>query len=458
LSDLEGISWRDKYGSVHHGRPPRPVTREVLDNNPVPDFSEYIKEIQKNHTLFPETKNMFFSLLFESSRGCWKGEKMHCTFCGLNNKGICFRAKDPVRVRKELEYQIKTHGCTNFMATDCIFPKNYFQTLIKDIQDNPFKKKTTILCETRTTITRDEVKLLARAGFNFIQSGIENLSTNILKAMNKGVTAIKNIHFLKLCRTYGIYPLWNILIRVPGEKREDYTAMNRLIPKIIHLTPPYNGARVVELQRFSPYFSRPGKWADNITFRKWYYGLYPQDKININKIAYFFDAHWKDTIEDPQVYSKITRLTEEWIKIWRFSKILPDLTHRPGPEEGTLIIRDTRSSRKGGTWELDKTETLVYLAADDPVTFREILNKQNIMEQNIMEQNIKKQKIKDQKLIKGENKIIQQIIDSFIKSGLMIKDNNQYLALSVPHDAPVFTYELRSSEINLDEKAENILI
>ncbi len=34
---------------------------------------------------------------YETSRGCWWGQKKHCTFCGLNPLGMNYRAKSPER-------------------------------------------------------------------------------------------------------------------------------------------------------------------------------------------------------------------------------------------------------------------------------------------------------------------------------------------------------------------------
>ena len=39
---------------------------------------------------------------FETSRGCWWGERMHCTFCGLNGATMSYRSKSPRRAVDEL--------------------------------------------------------------------------------------------------------------------------------------------------------------------------------------------------------------------------------------------------------------------------------------------------------------------------------------------------------------------
>ena len=43
------------------------------------------------------------TLLIETARGCWWGERSHCTFCGLNGATMAFRSKTPERVLAEID-------------------------------------------------------------------------------------------------------------------------------------------------------------------------------------------------------------------------------------------------------------------------------------------------------------------------------------------------------------------
>src|ERR1044072_7897122 len=42
-------------------------------------------------------------LLFETSRGCWWGERAHCTFCGLNAVSMGYRAMNPELALKQFD-------------------------------------------------------------------------------------------------------------------------------------------------------------------------------------------------------------------------------------------------------------------------------------------------------------------------------------------------------------------
>src|SRR6185503_1042883 len=57
-----------------------------LNESPMPDYSDYLKEVERSGI----SKEMSILLPFESSRGCWWGAKAHCTFCGLNGGTMAF--------------------------------------------------------------------------------------------------------------------------------------------------------------------------------------------------------------------------------------------------------------------------------------------------------------------------------------------------------------------------------
>ena len=44
------------------------------------------------------------SVFVETSRGCWWGERMHCTFCGLNGATMAYRSKSAPRALAELTH------------------------------------------------------------------------------------------------------------------------------------------------------------------------------------------------------------------------------------------------------------------------------------------------------------------------------------------------------------------
>ena len=79
----------EKYLNVPDDKIPRAIV-EDLDSCPPPDYDDYFDQLEKSE-LKPRITP---ALLFDSSRGCWWGQKHGCTFCGLNGAGIKYRKKD----------------------------------------------------------------------------------------------------------------------------------------------------------------------------------------------------------------------------------------------------------------------------------------------------------------------------------------------------------------------------
>lgn len=94
--------------------PHAPVIRGTpcadLDRLPTPDFTEYYEQLA-HHGLDSALANEI-ALPYESSRGCWWGQKHHCTFCGLNGETMALRAKSASRVIEELKHLLKRHPTT----------------------------------------------------------------------------------------------------------------------------------------------------------------------------------------------------------------------------------------------------------------------------------------------------------------------------------------------------------
>ena len=77
-----------------------------LDTLPIPDYDDYIDALASS----PAAADVTPMLMLETSRGCWWGEKHHCTFCGLNGLTMAFRSKTPERVIEEIETLRSRYG------------------------------------------------------------------------------------------------------------------------------------------------------------------------------------------------------------------------------------------------------------------------------------------------------------------------------------------------------------
>lgn len=425
---LAGVAYRDHRGRVCQGPDYRATPAKVLDDNPYPDFEEYFTDLESAGLDTRQT----FPLVLETSRGCWKGEKQHCSFCGLQKRNISYRRMSTKRVMEHFAYLIEKYSSKRFMMVDRILPKEYIRDLSPLLKKAPFAAGMEVWAEFRSMISRSEIKLLADAHVSFLQVGIESLSTNILRCMRKSVTVIRNIYCLKLCRTYGVCPTWNMLVRVPGEQKDDYCRMADLIPRIVHFTPPLNGPAPVQMHRFSPYFNETGRWADHIRPWKFYQALYPQDRVDIARAVYYFEADWKEVLKTDLPYRKVSDRVDVWRAAWRNRSELPALEFEDMPDK-SMRLRDSRKNGSVKIMDLDPRAANVFRAIDDPVTFEELMRAVGAT-------------------VGGENEI-KTLLESFIEANLTVRQDGRYLAIAVPKGAPEpvspFRY-VQDSELRTD--------
>ncbi|WP_437834226.1 RiPP maturation radical SAM C-methyltransferase [Sorangium sp. So ce1153] len=368
--ELHGILARDAGGTVVTGPPAAPVGAAVLEALPDPSFDEFFADAARVALDKQPSWQERVAVPFEASRGCWYGQKKHCTFCGLNGEGMTYRSKSAERVRSTLASLAARYPVRSLQGTDNILATDAWRALLPRLAEQRVRSRgraVDLFFEVKPNLDRDEIRALADAGVTFIQPGIESLSSRLLSLMGKGVSALQNVFLLKCCSEYGITPYWNVLIRVPGESAEDYAAMAAWIPLLAHLRPPSGGVPKVELHRFSPYFTRRGVWTEDVRPARWYAALFPEDTVELDKVAYYFDATWKDTLGDP-AYDELLGLLHVWMGRFREQPEPPRLVMRD-EAGGGLAIEDTRSAAPA-THRLDPVEAAIYRAVTDIATPR----------------------------------------------------------------------------------------
>jgi ribosomal peptide maturation radical SAM protein 1 len=269
-----------------HGDRPAAMTHD-LDRLPVPDFCGYFDR----RALLEGAGHALASvrhLPYESSRGCWWGQKHHCTFCGLNNEGMLFRRKSPARVVAELEQLASTHGITSFMASDNILDFHAYRDLLDRLAASPVEYD--LFYEIKANVRRADIAALRRAGVWRVQPGIESFSDHVLALMRKGVTALANVQLLKWLQEHGVHVDYNVLVGFPGETAADYENQIRLLRHLSHLPPPNGSAVTVRVDRFSPFYDEPGHLGVvDIRAAEQYRYLIPPDVLDPDRFAYFFD-------------------------------------------------------------------------------------------------------------------------------------------------------------------------
>lgn len=219
---------RDYPSVLQKGGVPNGHVMRNLDDCVYPDFDDYFAEIERQglagriHVVLP----------VEASRGCWWGR---CRFCALMQDGqMRYRFKYSARVTEELDYLSARYGVKEFFFADCIMAPEH----IKKLPDMLESKGYMMHNEIRSDMSAHELGELRRAGFFGLMPGVEAIDDAVLEHIDKGVSAIRNVEFLRNCALASIDPLWNLMYGFPGENAEWYVRTCRLIPKLTHLKWP----------------------------------------------------------------------------------------------------------------------------------------------------------------------------------------------------------------------------
>jgi ribosomal peptide maturation radical SAM protein 1 len=404
ISGLPGVRTRDrlKQEFAFNRFPNAPIV-ETMDALPYPDYREYFEQFERSRFDADWQPGTFM----ETSRGCWWGERMHCTFCGLNGATMKYRSKSATRALEEMTSIAATHKNADIQVVDNILDLDYFKTLLPELAAR--KVDFGLFYETKSNLRREHVRILRAAGVRQIQPGIESLSDAILTLMRKGVTALHNIQVLKWCKEFGVVPLWNLLWGFPGEPVEEYERMTRLVPWLIHLPPPvsFNGLR---LDRFSPNFEESTRFGfSGVTPMRAYEHVYAVSDAARFNLAYFFQFSYSDA-RDPATY--VGPLIAA-LRRWQRRAASADLFSVDTGDH--LILCDLRPLAGTPLMVLDGVDRAIYKACDAIVDRPHVTRAvQSGCGADTAEATI------------GER------LDALVARGVVISDNGRFLSLAVP--------------------------
>jgi len=303
------------------------------------DYRPFLRALDEN---FPNN-DVEPILLFETSRGCWWGERAHCTFCGLNGTTMAYRAMSPDLALKQFDSLFQfAPRVSRLDAVDNILPRNYVSEVL------PFVKTPetmSMFYEVKADLSESDMAVLAKARVKFIQPGIESLATSTLKLMKKGTSAFRNICLLKFCAIYEVEPGWNLLVGFPGEGEDVYQMYVNNLHLLCHLPPP-TGVYPVRFDRYSPYFMKAQEYGLDLQPLDYYPLIYPFPEESLGELAYYF-ADTRIGAEYAIAVSKwIGRLGESvnrWKNRWTNGGPPPQLFLRKIDDKN--LIYDSRSAQ-----------------------------------------------------------------------------------------------------------------
>jgi ribosomal peptide maturation radical SAM protein 1 len=365
---------------------------------PVPDFDDWFALMEDSLVAaYVEPQ-----LVVETSRGCWWGEKHHCTFCGLNGSLMKFRAKTPSRAITEITELVDRYKVLDIITVDNIIDNTYFTTVLPKIAELGWDLR--IHYEVKSNLNEEQIERCREAGIAHIQPGIESLVSSVLHIMDKGVSGVRNVRTLRDCESAGLTVSWNWLYGFPGERLSDYAPVVPQLRALHHLQPPANAARIL-LERFSPYFKNPALGFPQRRPARQYRYLYDLPDEAVHDMVYLFDAPPQGLTE--QEVLALREAIEVWIKAYRDSSL-------EVAEDGEeLVITDRRVGWVPAEYHIAAP---VLVAA-----YRQLEHSRSrsALVRHLVEQG---HHVDEPRL--------HTWIDELVERGLLFSDSGQYLALA----------------------------
>lgn len=374
---------------------------------PTPDYDEYFDRLQScgaRAEILEQVK-----LPFQSARGCWWGQRHHCTFCGLNGRTMAFRSKTPDRVLAELRHLARRYQTLRFHVVDDIIDVEYFSGLFPRLHEEGLDLD--LFYETKANLTKSQLRLARNSGVRVFQPGIESLSTPILQLMRKGVTGLQNVRLLKWSALLGLQPQWNFLYGFPGEPPAEYEHVAEIVASIVHLPPP-SGFNRVRLDRFSPYHREAHAFGlRGVQPFAAYRHLYDVDEGTLEDVAYHFEYQYADG-RDPESYVVGARAAlDSWRRDYTANR--GRLVYRCGPD--FLKIHDSRPRIGEHEYLLGQAEAVIFMACDagnTPAAIRRAFDPEGGLGLDDDE--------------------IRRFLDELVAERIVYREGDHYLSLALP--------------------------
>ena len=121
-----------------------------------------------------------------SGRDCWHGK---CTFCSWTTLYPKYRTRDPIDVVDEIESLVTRYGVKEIMDDSGSFPVgSWLTTFCEEMIRRGLPKRVRLDCNMRFgRLTRDDYRLMRRAGFQFVLFGVESANQETLDRFVKAL-------------------------------------------------------------------------------------------------------------------------------------------------------------------------------------------------------------------------------------------------------------------------------
>ncbi|MCJ7560390.1 B12-binding domain-containing radical SAM protein, partial [Candidatus Bathyarchaeota archaeon] len=159
-------------------------------------------------------------------RDCWWRKNGGCSFCSWPTLYPDYRTRKPELLVKEIGMVIEQYGVKEVFDDTGTFPAgNWLRKFAKLMIENGYNKKIRFGCNMRFgALSREDYKLMRKAGFRMILFGFESASQSTLDKLNKGVSVDCITQECKTASKAGLEPHITVMVGYPWETRKDALA------------------------------------------------------------------------------------------------------------------------------------------------------------------------------------------------------------------------------------------
>jgi radical SAM superfamily enzyme YgiQ (UPF0313 family) len=158
-----------------------------------------------------------------AGRDCWWRKDGGCTFCSWPTLYPTFRAMKPERLADEIGLLIEHYGVKSvFDDTGCFPAGEWLRRFANLMIERGYNRKVQFSCNMRFgALTRDDYRLMKKAGFRMLLFGVESGSQATLDRLNKGTKIDDIMNECRIPREEGLEPHITIMVGYPWETRQD---------------------------------------------------------------------------------------------------------------------------------------------------------------------------------------------------------------------------------------------
>lgn len=162
-----------------------------------------------------------------AGRDCWWAK---CTFCSWTTLYPEYRTRSVEAVLDEVGSLIDDYGVREIMDDTGTFPVGqWLREFCDGMIARGYNKKVSFSCNMRFgALSREEYRLMKKAGFRLLLFGIESACRGTLERLNKGVLPEQMIESCRQARAEGLYPHITLMFGYPWESYEEALCTIRL--------------------------------------------------------------------------------------------------------------------------------------------------------------------------------------------------------------------------------------